>query len=145
MLPHPGDQAHELRTLPGGSGQGLLGDPPGVSLAALEVLVDPQPRRPAHLQGERREALVLDEVAEHPLLHGEELVRAVGGLTEAHHLGVTDHRAERPEIGGAGAGLGGAQRVGGTLDGPYDGGLPCALGAAGRRARATRRGRARPG
>lgn len=125
---HPGDETDELLALPGGSGQCLPGDPPGVTRAALEVLVDAQTRRPAHLQGEGGEALFLDEVAEDAFLHGEELVRAVGGLAQPDHLGVADHGAQCPQVGGAAAGFRRPQGLGGALQGPDRGGLPAVRG-----------------
>jgi hypothetical protein len=62
------------------------------------VLVQAHAAAPAGLQRERGEPLLFDEVAEHTVLHREELVRAVGGLAQPHHIGVGDHRAERAKV-----------------------------------------------
>lgn len=83
-----------------------------VTLTPQEVGVEPQSGAPRGFEGEGPEALLLDQVPEDPVLDGEELVRAVGGLAQAHHASVADHPAERAEVGQATAGIGRAQRVG---------------------------------
>ena len=111
VVAHPFDEVDELLAVPRRAGERFLRDRARVTDAGLEELVDLEPRRPAHFEGEGGEALLLDEVAEEPFLHGEELVGAVRRLAEAGHLGVADHRAQRPQVGGVPAGFGGAQRM----------------------------------
>ncbi|CAM5623992.1 hypothetical protein SRIMM317S_05397 [Streptomyces rimosus subsp. rimosus] len=91
VVAHPRDEADEFLAVPGRVGQRPLGDPAGVALAGLQVLVYFETGGPAQLQGEGGEAFLLDQVAEKAFLQGEELVGAVGGFAEPHHLGVADH------------------------------------------------------
>lgn len=122
---------------PTGSPELLVRDPLQVALAAQEAGVEPQSGAPRRFQGEGPEALLLDQVPQDALLDGEELVRAVGGLAQAHHRGVTDHPAERAKVGQTAVGLGGAQRAGRPAEGR--------LGGAERRGRGLLRARRRGG
>jgi hypothetical protein len=61
-------------------------------------------------------------VAEEPVLEGEEVVRAVGGLAHAHDPGIADHPVQGAQVAGAAARFDGAQRVGGAFECVTDGG-----------------------
>ncbi|CAM5581094.1 hypothetical protein STANM309S_02787 [Streptomyces tanashiensis] len=124
--PHPPEQVEVLLGVP--EAVRLLEfvphDLPDVAPAGADPLVDAESGGPGGLQGEGGEAPGLHEVFEDPVLRGEEVRRAVGGLADADDLGRADHPVQRAQIGqgpggagefarGIGAGRGGGGARGG--------------------------------
>lgn len=90
---HPLEEGQVLLGVPqaGAALELLAHDLPDVALAGDHVVVDAQAGGRVHLLAEGAEAALLDQVAEDPVLRGEELVGVVRGLAEPG-----DHRVAPP-------------------------------------------------
>ncbi len=107
--PHPADHVEHFLGVPGPEVE--AGERLGrVPRAVQHVVVDRQRLRPVGLDGEHREALLGDQVLEHPMLELEELAGAVRGFAERDDAGLAHDSRQRPQVVVALAGGGGAQR-----------------------------------
>src|SRR5687768_3847423 len=101
VLTHPLHESEDLLGIPEEIGERvhLAEERAWIARSALNVRVDALDQRERRFPAEDIEAHLAYEVIDHTQLDGVDLMSPMRHVAEADHLGGTDHRAQRKEIG----------------------------------------------